>query len=74
MSGSTRSGSSEIYIGLMSGTSLDGVDSVLVDLRRRPLLLGAVFLPYPKTLKTVLLALHETSGDELHREIGRAHV
>src|SRR5439155_10094791 len=29
VSGSTRSASSEIYIGLMSGTSLDGVDSVL---------------------------------------------
>src|SRR5713101_787273 len=57
----------EIYIGLMSGTSLDGVDSVLVDLRGRPLLLGAGFLPYPKRLKAILLALHETSGDELHR-------
>jgi anhydro-N-acetylmuramic acid kinase len=67
VSGSTRSASSEIYIGLMSGTSLDGVDSVLVDLRRRPLLLGAVFLPYPRTLKAVVLALHEASGDELHR-------
>ncbi len=51
----------------MSGTSLDGVDSVLVDLRGRPLLLGAGFLPYPKSLKAILLALHETSGDELHR-------
>jgi len=51
----------------MSGTSLDGVDSVLVDLQRRPFLLRAGFLPYPKTLKALLLALHETSGDELHR-------
>src|SRR5260221_7952101 len=67
VSGSTRSASSEIYIGLMSGTSLDGVDSVLVDLQRRPLLLGAGFLRYPKSLKANLLALHETSRDELHR-------
>ena len=67
MSGSTRSASSGIYIGLMSGTSLDGVDSVLVDLRGRPFLLGAAFLPYPKSLKATLLALHETSRDELHR-------
>ena len=51
----------------MSGTSLDGVDSVLVDLRSRPFFLGAGFLPYPKSLKAILLALHETSGDELHR-------
>jgi len=67
VSGSTRSASPEIYIGLMSGTSLDGVDSVLVDLKGRPLLLGAGFLPYPKRLKAILLALHEASGDELHR-------
>ncbi|TMH21940.1 MAG: anhydro-N-acetylmuramic acid kinase [Betaproteobacteria bacterium] len=52
---------------MMSGTSLDGVDSVLVDLRGRPFLLGAAFLPYPKSLKATLLALHETSRDELHR-------
>src|SRR5207247_2578314 len=67
VSGSTRSASSGIYIGLMSGTSLDGVDSVLVDLRGRPFLLGAAFLPYPKSLKAILLSLHETSRDELHR-------
>jgi len=51
----------------MSGTSLDGVDAALVDLRSRPLLLGAVFTPYPADLKTALLALHEPSADELHR-------
>jgi anhydro-N-acetylmuramic acid kinase len=51
----------------MSGTSLDGVDAALVDLRGRPFLLGTGFLPYPKSLKAVLLALHEASGDELHR-------
>ena len=67
MSGSTSLPSSEIYIGLMSGTSLDGVDAALVDLRGRPLLLGAEFLPYPKSLKATLLALHEARKDELHR-------
>jgi len=51
----------------MSGTSLDGVDAVLVDLRGRPFLLGAAFLRYPKSLKAILLALHEISGDEVHR-------
>ena len=51
----------------MSGTSLDGVDAVLVDLRGRPFLLGAGFLRYPKSLKAILLALHEISGDEVHR-------
>jgi anhydro-N-acetylmuramic acid kinase len=51
----------------MSGTSLDGVDAALVDLRSRPLLLGAVFAPYPAKLKAALLALHEPSANELHR-------
>ncbi len=56
-----------MYIGLMSGTSLDGVDAALVDLRGQPFLLGAGFVPYPENLKAILLALHEASGDELHR-------
>src|SRR5262245_41995012 len=51
----------------MSGTSLDGVDAALVDLRARPRLLGAVYLPYPEPLKATLLALHDSSRDELHR-------
>jgi len=67
VSASKRRASSELYIGLMSGTSLDGVDAALVDLHGKPLLLGAVFLPFPKTLKATLLALHEASEDELHR-------
>jgi anhydro-N-acetylmuramic acid kinase len=51
----------------MSGTSLDGVDAALVDLRGRPFLIGAVFVPYRKSLKASLLAFHEASSDELHR-------
>ena len=66
MSGPTKSGRSEIYIGLMSGTSLDGVDAALVDLRCRPLLLGTGFLPYPADLKAALLSLQVPSKNELH--------
>lgn len=51
----------------MSGTSLDGVDAALVDLRGTPRLLDAICLPYPKALKASLLALHIPSRDELHR-------
>jgi anhydro-N-acetylmuramic acid kinase len=51
----------------MSGTSLDGVDAALVDLRVRPSLLGAVFVPYPKDLKALLMALHQPARDELDR-------
>lgn len=67
MTGTERSRRSELYIGLMSGTSLDGVDAALVDLRVPPRLLGAVYMPYPRALKATLLALHEPSRDELHR-------
>ncbi len=67
MSGTTNPASSEIYIGLMSGTSLDGVDAALVDLGGRTSALGSEFLPYPKSLKAALLALHEPGKDELHR-------
>ena len=59
MSGTTSPASSEIYIGLMSGTSLDGVDAALVDLGGRTSVLGSEFLPYPKSVKATLLALHE---------------
>jgi anhydro-N-acetylmuramic acid kinase len=51
----------------MSGTSLDGVDAALLDLGKPSALLGAQFLPYSKTIKTALLALHEPGKDELDR-------
>jgi len=51
----------------MSGTSLDGVDAALVDLRGRPQLRGAVFVPYPGQLRSALLALNDPAKDELHR-------
>lgn len=67
MSRSRQRARSEIYIGLMSGTSLDGVDAALVDLQSRPVLLGTAFAAYPKELRSSLLALQSPSRDELHR-------
>ena len=59
---------SEFYIGIMSGTSLDGVDAVLAESRGARLRLRAnVRLPYPVRLRARLLALHEAGPDELHR-------
>ena len=56
------------YIGLMSGTSLDGVDGVLAEqgdtgLQSR----GHVHRPFPPALRDELLALNDSGNDELHR-------
>lgn len=52
----------------MSGTSLDGVDAVLVDFRSaRPVLLGHAYREYPDALKAALLDLHHPSGNEIEK-------
>lgn len=57
----------DLYIGLMSGTSLDGVDAVLAGFTQNtPRLVGTHYLPYPVELKARLLALHSPQPDELH--------
>lgn len=59
---------SGLYVGLMSGTSLDGVDGVLVDLVGAHRLRAHVHRPYPPALRDELLALNRPGGiDELHR-------
>lgn len=58
----------ELYIGLMSGTSLDGVDGVLVDhAGPHPLVLRHAYRPFAPALAQELLALNSTGPDELHR-------
>ena len=68
---STQSSDQErsLYIGLMSGTSLDGVDSVLLDFSAsRWQVIGAFSLPMPTALRELFLSLQQSGYNELHFE------
>lgn len=58
----------EHYVGLMSGTSLDGIDAVLAEIgpTGQPRLLRSHYLPYVDSLRAQLLALHTPQPDEIH--------
>ncbi len=57
--------SPSLYIGLMSGTSLDGVDGVLTAFDGR---IRSAYVPFPDALRTALLDLQQSGTDEIHRE------
>lgn len=58
----------ERYLGLMSGTSLDGVDGVLADFAGgRIAVAHHATAPFPAALRAELLALNTPGDNELHR-------
>ena len=56
-----------LFIGLISGTSLDGIDAALVDLSQTPRLIAARHQPYPRDLLDPLRALCLPGGNEIDR-------
>ncbi|UVE17363.1 anhydro-N-acetylmuramic acid kinase [Pseudomonas sp. LS44] len=56
-----------LYIGVMSGTSLDGLDIALLEHSEQPHLLATHYLPMPTALRSELLALCASGPDELAR-------
>ncbi|HGY9628101.1 TPA: anhydro-N-acetylmuramic acid kinase [Pseudomonas putida] len=56
-----------LYLGVMSGTSLDGLDIALIDQGEQTRLLATHYIPMPADLRRDLLALCASGPDEIAR-------
>lgn len=56
-----------LYLGVMSGTSLDGLDIALIDLEQRISLLATHYIPMPESLRQAMLDLCSSGPDEIAR-------
>lgn len=67
--------STEYYIGLMSGTSLDGVDAALIRFDKNGFhFMKAVFHSFEPALKEEILALNQSNGNELLRAVRTGNI
>ena len=70
---SNPSPAAELYVGALSGTSVDGVDVALVRFEPQPTLVASHSLVFPSALRSELLALCIPGENEIDR-LGRADV
>jgi len=56
-----------LYLGVMSGTSLDGLDIALIDNEPRVSLLATHYIPMPESLRQAMLDLCVSGPDEIAR-------
>lgn len=62
---------SELFIGLMSGTSADGIDAVLMEFAPAPRLTASRFTPYPESVRDHVRRVSAGSyAGDAHDEIG----
>lgn len=61
-------GAPDVIVGLMSGTSLDGVDAALVEFSSgTPSIRATSYIPYSADLREQISRLHEPGQDDLHQ-------
>ncbi len=66
---------SDIYIGMMSGTSLDGVDAIAAQFPANgpPIILAEAYSPFEPLLRAALLELQHPSENEIDKEARAAN-
>ncbi|WP_277991618.1 anhydro-N-acetylmuramic acid kinase [Trinickia acidisoli] len=66
----TQTGGEGVYFGLMSGTSMDGVDGIAVEFRagEAPRVLADAFVGFADGLRDALFALQQPGENEIERE------
>ncbi len=62
----------DLYIGLMSGTSMDGIDAVLIDAEKNTLIHGITH-PYTDVLQDTLKAFNATQKQDLNTLLSLNH-
>src|SRR5690348_11284074 len=65
-----QAGSGSLFLGLISGTSMDGIDAVVASFEPAPRLHAALTHPYPPALQARLLELAQGDGATTLDEVG----